>query len=193
MSDVRLVRSDTVMVEITDRLGKISQIAFLSTSVLLCNNVQMDYFKKVFYFYGKFILNTHWEVLYEELMNYTEYRKDILLTFGDVTTTTRINSNRWIDCVVCSSVCTFMVDILMTTPTRFVNIRKLMRITATLPLTFVLLFQHHENSEVAAVLNNGRRTTERFSGWIAIKKQKFILKKWSTTLLSARENWTLPC
>ena len=46
-----------------------SQMASLLTSILTCYNVQMDNFKKVHAFYSKFI-ETHEEVLYEELLDY---------------------------------------------------------------------------------------------------------------------------
>ena len=65
---------DTVIVEMKDRFGKMSQMASLLTSVLMSYNVQMENLKKVYTFNGKFI-ETHEEVLYEELLDYIEYKK----------------------------------------------------------------------------------------------------------------------
>ena len=65
----------TVIVEMKDRYGNMSQMAFLLASVLMSYNVQINNFKKVYTFYGKFI-ETHEEVLYEELLDYVEYRQN---------------------------------------------------------------------------------------------------------------------
>jgi hypothetical protein len=119
---------DTVIVEMKDRFGKMSQMAFLLTSVLMCYNIQMDNFKKVYAFYGKFI-ETDEEVLYEELLDYVEYRKKSCQPSEMKLEQTATDDEST------PSSCTSMVDLLMTTPTRFVNIRKLLRIAATLPLT----------------------------------------------------------
>jgi hypothetical protein len=111
-----------------DRFSKMSQMAFLLTSILTCYNVQMDNFKKVHAFYSKFI-ETHEEVLYEELLDYVAYRNKSCqpseMELEQIAT----------DDESTQSSCTSMVGILTITPTRFVNIRKLLRIAATLPLT----------------------------------------------------------
>jgi len=54
-----------------DRFGKMSQMAFLVTYVLTCcNYVQINNFKTVHAFYYGKCIETHEEVLYEELLDY---------------------------------------------------------------------------------------------------------------------------
>jgi len=88
----------------------------------------MDNFKKHHAFYGKFI-ETREEVLYKELLDYVAYRnkscQPSAMKLEQIAT----------DDESTQSSCTSMVGLLMKTPARFVNIRKLLRLAATIPLT----------------------------------------------------------
>jgi hypothetical protein len=115
---------DAVIVHMQDKFSRTSQTAFLLSSVLTCQKVQKENFKKVFAMYGKFI-DCFEEVLYEELLDFVAYRKSSI--------SSEQKEKEKEESATSSS--PSMLDAFATAPKRFVNIRNLLRIATTLPLT----------------------------------------------------------
>jgi len=86
----------------------------------------MKHFKQVFAVYGK-LIDCFEEALYEELLDYIAYRN------SSVTEEQLDDQQHQQEEPALSS--PSMLDALATTPERFANVKKLLRIAATLPLT----------------------------------------------------------
>ena len=139
---------DAVIVHMKDKFSGSSQTAFLLSSVLTDKEVTAANFKKVYEMYGKFI-GCYEQQLHEELVNYQNYRYPPKSSKEqqaedehsdeeqDEEETASKDDEAEGEATEESSEGTSMsmLDALMTAPGRFPNVRKLLRIAITMPLT----------------------------------------------------------
>lgn len=123
----------------TDKFSHASQTAFLLSSVLTGKKVNYDDFQKVYAVYGK-VIGCHEQQLHIELSNYLKYRHSSSeeqeaddLTDGD--TEVRVETACHGQAEATSETSQSLINALSTTPQRYPNVRNLLRIAVTLPLT----------------------------------------------------------
>ena len=138
---------DAVIMHMTDKFSHASQTAFLLSSVLTGKKVNNDDFQKVYAVYGK-VIGCHEQQLHIELSNYLKYRHSSSeeqeaddLTDGDtevrVETACHGQAEATAEEYLNNSTETSqsLINALSTTPQRYPNVRNLLRIAVTLPLT----------------------------------------------------------
>lgn len=132
---------DAVIMHMTDKFSRSSQTAFLLSSLLTGKEIEKENFKKVYAMYGKFI-GCHEQQLHTELLNYRDYRfpptssedradneeHEETASNDDEEATEEEPSEK-------NFQSQSMLDALTTAPGRFPNVRKLLRIAVTMPLT----------------------------------------------------------
>ena len=118
---------DAVIVQMNEKFGQTSKTAFTLSSVLVSNCIEIAHFRQVFDLYGS-LLGCFEEVLYEELTDYVEHRNAIISKQVPNVTPTDDNVQ---DFPSSDSI----IGALATCPGRFVYVRKLLQIAATLPVT----------------------------------------------------------
>lgn len=138
---------DAVIMHMTEKFSHASQTAFLLSSVLTGKKVNNDDFQKVYAMYGK-VIGCHEQQLHTELSNYLSYRHSSKsseeqeaddLTDGDteVRVETACHGEASAEKYLNNSTETSqsLITALSTTPQRYPNVRKLLRIAVTMPLT----------------------------------------------------------
>jgi hAT family C-terminal dimerisation region len=127
---------DAVIMHMTDKFSRSSQTAILLSSLLTGKEIEKENFQKVYAMYGKFI-GCHEQQLHTELLNYQDYR---FLTASsedqaDNEDTASNDDEDSTEGVSSGKTSQSMLDALSTAPGRFPNVRKLLRIAVTMPLT----------------------------------------------------------
>lgn len=137
---------DAVIMHMTDKFSRSSQTAFLLSSLLTGKEIEKENFKEVYAMYGKFI-GCHEQQLHTELLNYRDYRfqptssecradtEHEVSASDDDEESEETNEQTEEESSEKTSKSQSMLDALATTPGRFPNVRKLLRIAATMPLT----------------------------------------------------------
>ena len=115
------------------KFSQTSQTGFLLPSMLTRQKLQMESFKQVFGIYGKYISCYDEEVLYEELLEFIAYTKSSQSSDDQQELDQPEEEEE--EESTCTSLSPSILDALATAPKRFVNVRKLLRIAATLLLT----------------------------------------------------------
>src|SRR6218665_1461463 len=164
---------DAVIMQMQDKFSRTSQTAFLLPSVLTGKEIDMESFQKVFDMYGVFI-GCYKEQLYLELLDFLAYKESAESCQSGPQVTAQLASPS-------------ILDVLANASKRFVNIRHLLRIAATLPLTSCSAERCFSAMKILKTRLRSTMSDERLSGLAMV----YIHKDTDISIESVINNFSL--